>query len=136
MEQCTLSARELPDNQRHGRIGRHVGHSQSALGDHALRSDITMYCRRGYEDRQMNTTEFIWNASISKSILKGNLTFKLNAVDILAQLSNVRVYINAQARTETWRNTVPRYAMLRDLPLQPFTEKKQAIKTNTYGYLR
>lgn len=77
-----------------------------------LKSDITMYCRRGYEDRQMNTTEFIWNASISKSILKGNLTFKLNAVDILAQLSNVRVYINAQARTETWRNTVPRYAML------------------------
>ncbi len=68
--------------------------------------------RRGYEDSALNTTEWIWNASVQKSILDGALTFKLTAVDILGQLSNVSYYVNAQGRTETWTNNLPRYAML------------------------
>jgi len=68
--------------------------------------------RRGYEDSALNTTEWIWNASVQKSILDGALTFKLTAVDILGQLSNVNYYVNAQGRTETWTNNLPRYAML------------------------
>ncbi len=68
--------------------------------------------RRGYEDSALNTTEWVWNASIQKSILKGALTFKLQAVDILGQLSNISYSVNAQGRTETWTNALPRYAML------------------------
>jgi len=68
--------------------------------------------RRGYEDSALNTTEWIWNASVQKSILKGALTFKLQAVDILGQLSNIYYSVNAQGRTESWSNSLPRYAML------------------------
>ncbi|MCX4331097.1 MAG: outer membrane beta-barrel protein [Muribaculaceae bacterium] len=77
-------------------------------GNTSLRADF----RRGYEDAAMNTTEWIWNASIQKTILKGALTFKLHAVDILGQLSTVNYYVNAQGRYEYWTNSLPRYAML------------------------
>lgn len=75
-------------------------------------SDATLYCRRGYSDGTLNTTHLVWNGSLSKSILKERLTFKLDGVDILGQISNVQHVVNAQGRTETWMNTLPRYAML------------------------
>ncbi len=53
----------------------------------------------------------MWNGSLSKSILRGRLTFKLDGVDILGQISNVQHVVNAQGRTETWVNAQPRYAM-------------------------
>lgn len=68
--------------------------------------------RRGYQDPVLNTTEWLWNANIRKSILKGALTFKLEAVDLLGQLSNINYNVNAQGRTESWTNALPRYAML------------------------
>lgn len=77
-------------------------------GETSLNSRI----RRGYEDSALNNTEWIWNASVQKSLLKGALTFKLEAVDILAQLSNISYSVNAQGRTETWTNALPRYVML------------------------
>lgn len=68
--------------------------------------------RRGYSSNVFNTTDWIWNASLSKSLFRGNLTFKLNAVDILGQTSQICHALNAQGRTETWTNTVTRYVML------------------------
>lgn len=81
---------------------------------YAIEGETTINCRfrRGYNDASMNRTEWIWNASVQKSILKGALTFKLNAVDILGQLSNITQVVNAQGRTEEWSNTLPRYVML------------------------
>lgn len=80
--------------------------------DFQLGTDINLVMRRGYSDRVLNTTDWVWNASLSKVMLCGNLTFKLNAVDILGQISQVSHALNAQGRTETWTNTVPRYVML------------------------
>lgn len=77
-------------------------------GETSMRVDF----RSGYEDAALNTTEWIWNASVQKAFLKGALTVKLEAVDILGQLSAVSYYVNAQGRTETWTNSLPRYAML------------------------
>lgn len=77
-----------------------------------LATDMTLYSRRGYSDRTLNTASWVWNASLAKSILHGNLTFKLNAVDLLGQISNVQHAVNAQGRTETWVNSQPRYVML------------------------
>lgn len=74
-------------------------------------TEMSARFRRGYADSSMNTTEWIWNASVQKSILKGALTFKLSAVDLLGQLTSVTYSINAQGRTETWVNSLPRYAM-------------------------
>lgn len=80
--------------------------------DWEISTDMTLYGRRGYSDRTLNTTNWVWNASLAKTILKGNLTFRLNAVDILGQISNIQHTVNAQGRTETWVNSQPRYVML------------------------
>lgn len=77
-----------------------------------ITTDLNLYNRSGYSDHTLNTINWVWNASVAKTILKGNLTFRLNAVDILKQISNVQHSVNAQGRTETWVNSQPRYVML------------------------
>ena len=59
-----------------------------------------------------NTDELIWNASLSKTFLKGNLIFTLKGTDLLGNLKNRQFNINEQGRTETFNNVIPRYAML------------------------
>lgn len=80
--------------------------------DIELKSDLRLCMYRGYSERELNTTGWGWNATLSKSILKGNLKFSLTGVDILGQIKPMRTVLNAQGRTETRFNTVPRYAML------------------------
>ena len=72
-----------------------------------------MYSRRGYEESSMNTNELVWNASLSRPFMKGKLVVKVDAFDILNQLSNTRYVVNGQGRTETWQLCIPRYAMLK-----------------------
>ena len=78
-----------------------------------LATDFSYIWRYGYSDESMNTRDLVWNAQLSKSILKGNLTFTLIGFDILGQLSQVSYSLNAQGRTEQWRNVIPSYGMLR-----------------------
>lgn len=80
--------------------------------DIQITTQLEMTTNRGYEASYMNSTQWLWNASAMKSILKGNLTFKLSAFDILNQRSPYVVSVNAQGRTESWSNQLPRYAML------------------------
>ncbi len=68
--------------------------------------------QKGYTDLRLNTTDVIWNARVSKSILKGAVIFILDSFDILHHLSNINYTVNAQARTETVSNVVPSYAIL------------------------
>lgn len=78
-----------------------------------INSNFSMHARRGFSDKSMNTTEWLWNADIQKSMLKnGALTIKLSATDILQSVKSIHVGVNAQGRTETWRNTIPRYLLL------------------------
>lgn len=77
-----------------------------------LTSDITMFARRGYHQTEMNTTDWVWNAQISKAICKGKLFVRLQGFDILHQLSNRQLVMNSQGKTETWRNSIPQYYML------------------------
>ena len=76
-------------------------------------TDMKMYSRRGYGELAMNSDELVWNASVSYPFLKGRLVVKVDAFDMLNQLSDTRNVVNGQGRTETWRLTMPRYAMLR-----------------------
>ena len=78
----------------------------------SVTTDLMMHSRRGYSDSRLNTNDLVWNARVAKSILQGNLTFALDGFDILGQLSNVRLTMNSQGRTEARYNTLPRYAML------------------------
>ena len=77
-----------------------------------LSTDLTCYTRRGYADSALNTTDVVWNARLSYTAFKGRWIFMLDGFDILNQLSNVTYGVNAQARTVTYANVLPRYAML------------------------
>ncbi|MGM9712778.1 MAG: outer membrane beta-barrel protein, partial [Prevotella sp.] len=53
-------------------------------------TDAHMNSRRGYNDSSLNTNEFVWNAQISQSFLKGNaLTLSLQFYDILKNQSTL-----------------------------------------------
>ena len=73
-------------------------------------ADATMYSRRGYGS-SLNTDDFIFNASLSQSFLKGKLIARVDAFDILQQLSSVRYEVNAQGRIDTWYRCLPHYVM-------------------------
>lgn len=77
-----------------------------------LSTDMTMQARCGYQQQEMNTTDWVWNAQLTRSFAKGHLVAKLQGADILGQLSTTSYAVNAQGRTETWHNSIPRYAML------------------------
>lgn len=77
-----------------------------------LTTDLTMFARRGYQSADMNTTDWVWNAQLTRSFIKGKLISKLSGFDILHQLSNTQYTVNAQGRTERWHNSIPSYVML------------------------
>lgn len=77
-----------------------------------LTSDLTLYGRTGYADAQLNTADLVWNARLSRPFCKGKLLVMIDGFDILGQLSNVTRTVNAQGRTETFTNVMPRYALL------------------------
>ena len=75
-------------------------------------SDLKMYSTRGFDYREMNTDQLVWNARISKSLMKGSLIFALDGYDILGKVKSISYYVNGQGRTETWVNSIPSYVML------------------------
>ena len=75
-------------------------------------TDLTMEASRGYQHEEMNKTDWIWNAQLTRSFLKGSLIAKLKGYDILQQIENTHYRMNAQGRTESWHNGIPRYVML------------------------
>jgi hypothetical protein len=77
-----------------------------------LSTDITNYIRSGYNDEQMNTSDWIWNLRLSRPFCKGRLVAAVDAFDVLGELNNTRYTIDEQGRTETWTNSIPRYCML------------------------
>ena len=78
-----------------------------------LETDVMAYLRRGYTDASMNTTDWVWNASLSKALgRRKQWLVRAVGFDLLQQLSRVTRTVNSQGRTETWYNTVPAYASL------------------------
>lgn len=75
-------------------------------------TDLTMHSRRGYTDSEMNDNRLYWDASLTKSFHQGQWLIKLRGYDLLGQVSSLRYDINSQGRTETWTNSMRRYALL------------------------
>lgn len=73
--------------------------------------DGNMYSRRGYGNLGLNRDDFVLNASASHSFQKGKLIARIEAFDLLHQLSSTDYKVNAQGRTETWYRTLPHYLM-------------------------
>lgn len=80
----------------------------------SLDTDLRLYLRRGYNQASMNTTEWQWNAALSTRFggKKKLWTARLVGFDLLQQLSNITHAINAQARNESWHNTIRSYVNL------------------------
>lgn len=78
-----------------------------------IATDLKYRTRRGYDNAVMNKDNILWNAQLSKGFMKGNLTFALVGYDILNNISNLDYSVNRQGITETWRNVIPSYGMLR-----------------------
>ena len=76
-----------------------------------LSTDLGLYSRTGYADENLNTSDLAWNARLSRPFFKGNLLFVVDGFDLLGQLSNVTRTLNAQGRTETYTNVMPRYTL-------------------------
>ncbi|MCM1484453.1 MAG: hypothetical protein NC043_08960 [Muribaculaceae bacterium] len=77
-----------------------------------IATDLNLYTRRGYDYSELNTTDVVWNARLTYTPKGGRWTFMLDGFDLLHQLSNVTYNVNAQGRTETWTNSLPRYGLL------------------------
>ena len=75
-------------------------------------TDLTMNSHRGYADEEMNDNRLYWDASLTKSFKQGRWVMKLRGYDLLGQVSSLRYSINAQGRTDTWTNSMRRYALL------------------------
>ena len=76
-------------------------------------TDAHMNSRRGYSDASANTNEFVWNAQISQSFLKGKpLTVMLQFYDILQNQSNFSRAISSTQRSDSEYNTINSYCML------------------------
>ena len=77
----------------------------------SINTDFNIYVRRGYTEPSLNKNNYVWNARLTYSMLKGNLLLMADGFDILHNLSNINYTVNAQARTETYTGVVPRYFM-------------------------
>ncbi len=78
-----------------------------------LDTDIMAYCRRGYEDPTMNSTDWVWNIQLSKTFGHNKqFTIKATGFDLLGQLPTIKQVVNAQGRYETRYNSQPSYALL------------------------
>jgi len=76
-----------------------------------LTTNLTEFSRRGYATSDMNTNELVWNGRITQTLCKGNVMLALDGYDLLGRLKTTTATINAQGRTETWTNSIPRYVM-------------------------
>ncbi len=77
-----------------------------------ISTDLRMSSRRGYAQKNMNTDELLWNASVSHSFLQGKaLTLKAEMFDILHQQTNISRSVNAFSRTDSHNNAIYQYAM-------------------------
>ncbi len=75
-------------------------------------ADGTMYSRRGYGSSDLNSDDFVLNASISQPLFKGKFIARIEAFDLLHQLSSTQYDINAQGRIVTRYRSLPHYVML------------------------
>ena len=90
-----------------------------------LGTDITMYSRRGYNDKAMNTDDLVWNARLSRPFFHGKFIALVDGFDMLGQLSGVTRTLNAQALTEVYSNVIPRYVMFHVIYKFHTTPKKK-----------
>jgi hypothetical protein len=105
-----------------------VGGSLPLLFGLVLHSELNIYDHRGYQDNRYNTSEFIWNASLMRSLFHGSLQLSIEAFDMLNDIRSTTYLLNAQMQKESYQNTLHRYAMLHILYRLNIMPKKKSGK--------
>lgn len=78
-------------------------------GDIRLQTNLRITSRYGFNDAALNDTRVLWDVSLSRSFK--NLTFQVKGCDLFGRNRYTSVVVNAQGRTETFANTIPRYVL-------------------------
>ncbi|MDE6378404.1 MAG: hypothetical protein K2K72_06645, partial [Duncaniella sp.] len=81
-------------------------------GNLFLTTGFTVYTRRGYGVKELDTTNKVWDMRLVLPINHGQWVIMADAFDLLHELSNVSYSVNAQGRSVVYTNTIPRYMML------------------------
>lgn len=76
-----------------------------------ISTDFTLYTRRGYGVKELDTTDAIWNLRLTYTPRGGRWGFMADGFDMLHQLSNVNYAVNASGRTVSYSNALPRYLL-------------------------
>ncbi|MCM1522371.1 MAG: outer membrane beta-barrel family protein [Muribaculaceae bacterium] len=77
-----------------------------------ITTDFSLYTRRGYGVKELDTTDAIWNLRLSWTPRRASRwTFMVDGFDMLHQLSNVNYAVNANGRTVSYTNALPRYIL-------------------------
>lgn len=66
--------------------------------------------RTGYNAAEMNTTEYVWSAQLSRSF-DNRFTLTVEGFDILGSVKNISRHITSQGFYENWYNALPSYVM-------------------------
>lgn len=78
-----------------------------------VENELSLRTRRGYSVSSMDTSEFVWDASVSQRFFRGSpLILRLQLNDILHQRSNISRNISAMGRSDTETDASYSYAML------------------------
>lgn len=68
--------------------------------------------RTGYNSAEMNKTEYVWNAQLSK-VIASHWTVSVEGFDILGSVKNISRTLNSQGYYENWYSALPSYVMLK-----------------------
>ena len=85
--------------------------SVTAPWNMTLTTNIANQSRRGYSDNSMNRDELIWNAQLSQTLFKGDLTLTFEMYDILRNQSNISRSLTSSGRSVYEYNGVNSYCM-------------------------
>lgn len=80
--------------------------------DLKFNTSFQMRSRLGYNSADMNTTDFVWNAQLSR-VFASRLTVSVDGFDILGSVKNISRQLNSQGISENWYSALPSYVMLK-----------------------
>ena len=79
------------------------------FADISLKTACDFIKRSGYSDDDLNKWTYLWDVTLSKSVLKDKIGLKFTAIDILHQYKSLTYVINERGIRETHAIALPSY---------------------------
>ena len=81
------------------------------FADISLKTSCDFIKRSGYSDDDLNKWTYLWDVTLSKSVLKDKIGLKFTAIDILHQYKSLTYVINERGIRETHAVSLPSYLL-------------------------